>query len=191
MSGELTKARASLRRKGVLTLGELAESIAGEPIRGSWWGHRKGKLIYAVANALEDDADVLACKLLGKVTFVDRALWPALHRVVTDPGWRKSALKRLSPTASAFARRVRKPTRISKETLEPRDKVALEKSCILHMTSEHTDHRRASAGAGRAGAHATVVRSWKAWAPADVEDASAKLSFADARAALVGCGLAL
>jgi hypothetical protein len=57
----------------------LAEAIAGGPIRGSWWGHPKGKEIFRVAEAVSDHADVLVCTLVeGKVTYVHRRIWPAL-----------------------------------------------------------------------------------------------------------------
>ena len=58
---------------------KLTEAIAGETIKGSWWGHPKGKQIYAVLEAVSDDADVLVCRLLDdKLTLVHRRLWPAL-----------------------------------------------------------------------------------------------------------------
>src|SRR6266540_2173674 len=60
----------------------LAEAVAGEPIRGSWWGHSKGQEIFRVAEAVSDSPDVLVCKLIdGKVTYVHRRLWPALVRL--------------------------------------------------------------------------------------------------------------
>jgi hypothetical protein len=34
----------------------LAEAIAGGPIRGSWWGHPKGREIFAVADAVVGSA---------------------------------------------------------------------------------------------------------------------------------------
>ncbi|MFI4945383.1 MAG: hypothetical protein ACHP85_19090, partial [Burkholderiales bacterium] len=56
----------------------LAEAVAGEPFRGSWWGHPKGQAIFRAAEAVADSPDVLVCKLIdGKVTFVHRRLWPA------------------------------------------------------------------------------------------------------------------
>jgi hypothetical protein len=58
---------------------KLTEAIAGETIKGSWWGHPKGKQIYAVLVAVSDDADVLVCRLVDdKLTLVHRRLWPAL-----------------------------------------------------------------------------------------------------------------
>jgi hypothetical protein len=60
----------------------LAATIAGEPIRGSWWGHRKAPQIFNCSRALRDSKDVLVCRLLGgKVTYVHRRLWPALVRL--------------------------------------------------------------------------------------------------------------
>lgn len=60
----------------------LAEFVAGERIRGSWWGHAKGKEIFRAANDVADSGDALVCRLVdGKVTFVHRRLWPALVRL--------------------------------------------------------------------------------------------------------------
>jgi hypothetical protein len=68
-------------------LPSLAELVAGEPLRGSWWGHPAGKTIYAIATGLEQS--VLTAKLVdGKVAFVDARLWPSLLRVVLDDTWR-------------------------------------------------------------------------------------------------------
>src|SRR5438128_5944317 len=59
----------------------LAEVIAGEPVRGSWWSHPKSQEIFAVTRAIRDSDDVLVCRLIkGKVTFVHRRLWAALVR---------------------------------------------------------------------------------------------------------------
>jgi hypothetical protein len=60
----------------------LAETIAGEPVRGSWWGHPKGNAIFACSRAIRNSDDVLTCRLIdGKVTYVHRRLWPALVRL--------------------------------------------------------------------------------------------------------------
>ena len=59
----------------------LTEAIAGEPIKGSWWGHPKGQQIFAILEALSESPDILVCRLVGgKVTMVHRRLWPALFR---------------------------------------------------------------------------------------------------------------
>ena len=60
----------------------LAEAIAGEPIRGSWWGHKKGKSIFWASRAVRDSDDIVVCRLVGgKITYVHRRLWPALVRL--------------------------------------------------------------------------------------------------------------
>lgn len=57
----------------------LTEAIAGAPIKGSWWAHEDGKHIFAVLSAVQEDNDILVCRLVaGKVTLVHRRLWPAL-----------------------------------------------------------------------------------------------------------------
>jgi hypothetical protein len=68
----------------------LAEAIAGEPIRGTWWGHPKGRAIFRATRALRDSADVLVCRLLGgKITYIHRRLWPALVRLADEIGPRR------------------------------------------------------------------------------------------------------
>jgi hypothetical protein len=60
----------------------LAEAVAGEPIVGSWWAHRKGRAIFAALSQLDDSDDVRCFKLIaGKVTLVHRRLWPALVKL--------------------------------------------------------------------------------------------------------------
>ena len=62
----------------------LAEAVAGERIRGSWWGHPKGQAIFLAAEAVSESPDVLVCKLVdGKVTYVHRRLWPALVKLAS------------------------------------------------------------------------------------------------------------
>jgi hypothetical protein len=60
----------------------VAELVAGERIRGSWWAHPRSHEIFEVLNVLDSSSDVVRLKLLhGKVTLVHRRLWPALVRV--------------------------------------------------------------------------------------------------------------
>jgi len=60
----------------------LAAEIAGESIRGSWWGHPKGRDIFRITQAVSDSPDILICKLIdGKITYVHRRLWPALVKL--------------------------------------------------------------------------------------------------------------
>ena len=65
-------------------LPNLAEAIVGGAIRGSWWGHPKGKEIFRTARAISENPDVLMCKLVeGKITYVHRRLWPALIKIAS------------------------------------------------------------------------------------------------------------
>jgi hypothetical protein len=79
---------AFVRRHGVVLMAakgpvpRLTEWIAGEPIRGSWWAHAKGRDIYAQLSKISDSPNILTCRLIeGHVTFVHRRLWPALVRL--------------------------------------------------------------------------------------------------------------
>ena len=60
----------------------VAELVAGEPIRGSWWGHPDGHAIFDALQTLSESPDVVRLRLVnGKVTLVHRRVWPALVRV--------------------------------------------------------------------------------------------------------------
>jgi hypothetical protein len=63
----------------------LAEAIAGEPVRGSWWGHKKGRAIFRATRTVRDCDQVLVCRLVGgKITYVHRRLWPAIVRLANS-----------------------------------------------------------------------------------------------------------
>jgi hypothetical protein len=82
---DLGQALDFVRRHGVVLVSaagpvpKLTEAIAGEKIKGSWWGHPRGKQIFAVLEQVTADPDVLVCRLVDdKLTVVHRRLWPAL-----------------------------------------------------------------------------------------------------------------
>lgn len=55
----------------------LAERVAGQPIKGSWWGHPKGRQIYELTQKIRDSKAVLICTLAqGRITYIHRRLWP-------------------------------------------------------------------------------------------------------------------
>jgi hypothetical protein len=63
-------------------LPNVASMIAGEPIKGSWWGHPAGHQIFAMLNELADSGDVVRTRLVDKkVTLIHRRLWPAIVRL--------------------------------------------------------------------------------------------------------------
>ena len=60
----------------------LAEIIAGEVIKGSWWGHACSHAIFDAIDAVGGSPDVVRTRLVkGKITLVHRGLWPALFRI--------------------------------------------------------------------------------------------------------------
>jgi len=88
----------------------LAEAVTGEPIRGSWWSHPKGKEIFAALGTVADSPDVLCFRLVeGKITFVHRRLWPALVRLAEDLGRRRLTVVRQEHTATGAHRNVLTP----------------------------------------------------------------------------------
>jgi hypothetical protein len=83
-----TDAIAFVRSHGIILesargrVPNLAEAAAGERIRGGWWGHPKGQVIFAATRAVRNSPDVFVCRLLGgKVTYIHRRLWPAVVRL--------------------------------------------------------------------------------------------------------------
>jgi hypothetical protein len=81
-------AMAALVEQGMLLasargpLPNVAELVAGEPIKGSWWGHPRGHQIFNTLSALDENPDIVRMRLVnGKVTLVHRTVWPALVRV--------------------------------------------------------------------------------------------------------------
>ena len=91
-------------------LPNVAELVAGEPIKGSWWGHPRGHQIFAVLSALGDSSDVVRMRLVnGKVTLVHRRLWPALVRLADRFTPRQLAALREEHTATGAHRVIEQP----------------------------------------------------------------------------------
>jgi phosphoketolase len=87
----------------------LTHAIAGEPIKGSWWGHPQGKHIFAVVQQVSDHADILVCRLVDdKITLVHRRLWPAL--AAASAGIAPSRLCRVTQEHTANGRHVNRET---------------------------------------------------------------------------------
>ena len=175
-------ALALLRREGLLTLTptgkarSLVEEIVGGPVKGSWWGHPKGKAIYACAVAIAESGEAVAVKLLaGKVTFVHRALWPALHRLATDEGRRREAVAELDAPARALLAEVEKAGELRLDRVVPpppaKAREALEKRLLVLTEDLHTEK----------GSHTKVLRSWSRWAPDEVKREAKALSLEEAR----------
>lgn len=160
----------------------LVEAVAGEPIGGSWWGHPSGKAIYAAALALEESGEALVTKLVeGKVTFVHADLWPALHRIVTDPATQRKFP--LDATARSLLEQVQKfPTGLRLDPVpdaaqrKARSKAvkALEAGLWVHGVQIH----------GERGHHETTLMTWQAWSTPRLRKDAAALEPQRARALL-------
>jgi hypothetical protein len=152
-----------LERHGLLllhdaTLPSATACIAGEVIRGSWWGHAKGALIFATLTAVEDE--VAWVKLvLGKETLVHRRLWPALVAAAESrQAWQ---LRGLEADAERLLQRVRRGDPVQtdgKPAGRARKPAAvatdLERRLLAHGYTEHT----------RSGRHVRFLETWRAWA---------------------------
>ena len=88
----------------------VAELVAGEQIKGSWWGHPKGHAIFDTLQLLDESPDVVRLRLVnGKVTLVHRRLWPALVRLADQFTPRQLAALHEEHTATGAHKVVEKP----------------------------------------------------------------------------------
>ena len=91
-------------------LPNVAELIAGEPIKGSWWGHPQGHAIFNELQFLDESPVVVRLRLVGgKVTLVHRRLWPALVRVAGNFASQQLAALHEEHTSSGAHRVVEQP----------------------------------------------------------------------------------
>jgi hypothetical protein len=141
-------------------LPSVSTLVAGEPVRGSWWGHPRSHAIFRVATFLGEHRDVVVAKLVsGKVTFLHRDAWPALAGVGTarEPwqmrdlgGLERALLERVdrSPVSGGMLADLGAPRAVAAAAKE------LERRLLVHGESVHTE----------SGAHATQLESWRHWA---------------------------
>jgi hypothetical protein len=130
----------------------FVEAVTGERLKTSWWGHPKGKLIFALGESLDDAADVVSLKLLeGKATLVHAKLWPLLLAVVLDETWRAERAAVLPAPARALWKKVEGESRRGEA---PGPVKALEESLLVHCASEHTEKGR----------HEKRLTGWAQWA---------------------------
>jgi len=163
VASTLTKLRKQLDAHGALLLTDpalpsLTTIVAGEPVKGSWWGHPKGGLMYNLSNELMDEPGVLTVKLVNKkTTFLLRRHWDALVAIAgTEAPWQ---LRGLPAPARALWRavsakgEVRADDPAFRRTAAETGKLAskLEERLLIHSESLHTD----------SGKHVRLLRSWK------------------------------
>jgi hypothetical protein len=157
-----------LKRFGLLLLSDshlpsITTLLVGEPIRGSWWGHPKGREIFRVASRIDEHPDVAITKLIsGKVTFVHRKLWPALLAVATARApWQMNGLSR---KARNLLQMVDQAGEIEMDRLPTSPKTnrsawneaarELEKRLLIYAEEFHSE----------TGAHVKRLESWNHWA---------------------------
>lgn len=139
----------------------LATMVAGEPIRGSWWGHPAGKAIYALAEELQNRPDVMVVKLVGgKLTYVHERLWPALLGVaMANEPWQTT---KLSAESKWLLGRVTAQGRIRLDQMLHADWAArdlaraaklLEARLLVFSEDVHTER----------GAHTRALEGWEPW----------------------------
>lgn len=155
MTPDAARAVAAIEQHGVLLLQDpqlpsLAVLIAGEPIRGSWWGHPAGNRIFNTQGDLTDHDDVATFKLVDrKVCFVQRRLWPAIVAVgQAREAWQ---LAGLSAEALDLLDRVDTHGRV-RATKQPAKQI--ETRLLAASEEVHTE----------SGAHATELVRWDIFA---------------------------
>jgi hypothetical protein len=157
MAGNLKQALAALKTHGLLMMTDarlpsVAGLVAGSPVRGSWWGHPQSHAIWAVLEKMEHDSGMLATKLVSsKVTFVDRALWPAVIGVACarEP-WQMKGLSREARALLAEAGRRGEMRADGIPGLVIRE---LENVLLVHSEEFHTE----------TGAHGKRLQTWERW----------------------------
>ncbi len=137
--------------------------VAGEPVRGSWWGHPSAHAIFQVLEQLAVHRDVAVTKLVsGKVTYVHRILWSALIGVgsAREP-WQ---LDGLTPAAGSLLGLIATDGSLRTDRLPPSSGIdpkaageairELERNLLICSQQIHTSR----------GAHAKLLESWERWA---------------------------
>ena len=167
LSNDLRRARSALKRYGLLLqsdpkLPNVASIVAGEAIRGSWWTHSRCREIHAVISRIAIDPDIVITKLIsGKITYVQRELWPALVAVAcSQEPWQRRGISQAARRLLKMVNQ-RGPLR-SDQVPWPRTAKRspgnaaseLERKLLVHGQDIHTQR----------GGHAKYVESWQHWA---------------------------
>ena len=110
--GQLLEESGVLLESAKGPIPNVAQLVAAEPIRGSWWGHPAGHEIFREINVLADSPDVARMRLVnGKITLVHRRLWPALVRLAARYPEEALLVIREEHTASGAHRTTKVPLR--------------------------------------------------------------------------------
>lgn len=133
-----------------LLLPSVVTSLAGEPIRGSWWKHPAAHQMFACLNEISCNPDVLTTRLVrGKITFVHRHLWPAVLSIGrSQAAWQLEGLSR--PAQGLFDRVKRQGSLYSSGSVAHE----LSGRLLVHDEQVHTS----------AGHHELLLERWSLWA---------------------------
>ena len=158
------RASSEIENTGILlesdrNLPNVVSLVVGRPVIGSWWGHPKGRVIWAVMNELISRPDIVPTKLVsGKVTLVAQVLWPDLVAVGASlEDWQTRGLSKKEMT---LLRLVEEKGEIT--SIEAKDRLGsttgkavleLERKLLIESEQFHTSK----------GFHAKRLRSWKRW----------------------------
>ncbi|SPE30053.1 hypothetical protein SBA6_120016 [Candidatus Sulfopaludibacter sp. SbA6] len=155
MCGVLNGCLAALRQTGLLlksdpVLPSVTTLVAGEAIRGSWWGHPAGSLIFQTLQQLAEHREVLFVKLVaGKDTLVHRSLWPEVYAIGSaGEAWQRAGL---SAAARALEKQVAKAGVVQASGAVAKE---LELRLLVRCEQFHTD----------AGHHSKGLEAWPRWA---------------------------
>ncbi len=153
----------------------LAEAVIGGPFEGSLWRHAKGNLVYRLGRYLRASPEVLAVRLWeGKMTFVDRRLWPEVYLVAMEPTRRRAALQGLSRSARQLLERVEREGEVSLPHDEcTKQRETLESRMLVQSSDVPAD-----------GKYWARLQSWRRWASVGVRQIAHSLSYAEALHAL-------
>jgi hypothetical protein len=150
------------RRELLLQAGKeftsIANLVAGEEIKGSWWTHPKSNLVYWVCQDLHDHPRVAEARLLaGKVTHLWQTVWPHVAAIaLARTAWQ---FERLSPAAKDLLAHVhRAPVRTDAIAWRSPEKLGdvcrlLERRLLVKSLELHT----------ASGKHAKQLMSWDTW----------------------------
>src|SRR5256884_2034537 len=143
---------------GQSSLPSLAEAIAGRQLRGSWMANPEVFGIYKILGTVSRSAAVLSAPLvLGKETFLDASLAPAVARIAGDATRRSACSASLPPLAKRLltdveARGEVRMDRWSASTQRGRKaRLVLERLLLVTSRGLHTE----------SGYHTAVVTPWR------------------------------
>lgn len=128
----------------------LVTILTGEKIRGSWFGHRLGNVIYNTANNVGRRRGLLAMKLIdGKYTYIHPSLRDAAYALALFlDDWQK---KKLTPKAKRLLGELEKKGTLPVTAANRKEAELLEKLLLASGEQEHTS----------SGKHVKVLVAWK------------------------------